>query len=391
MPTPLCRVAIPCMSLLAGLATLAVAGAEPSVAPGQPSRPVGPGTPPAPPSPAPAPSSVQPPSGQPSAAQPALASEPTRKPSAPGSIYAGEAALLAKGFAFTEGPLYIATGRLANHWVFSDIPNGTIHSLTFGNDLAKATDLAKPALFLAKTRRANGLAMAADGRLICAESDGSVGAWEPLALPAESSSIIPTRTALVETFASKRFNSPNDLCIGKSGDVYFTDPGYFAPTGVPRPQPCEGVYRIAPVKVGDSTSTAQSGEAIATLISDEYKRPNGICLSPDGKLLYVGDAGTGEVYFHAVSDDGSVGKDRTKLGDIKGVKAAGRGGVDGLKCDSAGNVHVTGPGGIWCFSPKGEWLDRVELPYASNFAFGGPDGKDILITSGKEIWRARLK
>ena len=325
---------------------------------------------------------------------PALPAEPTRQPSAPGTSYAGAASMLTNGFSFTEGPLYIGSGRLAGYWVFSDIPKSNIHAVRFGAGIDKASSDGKPIApiaigLLPKTLRANGLALSADGRLIAAESDGSIGVWGPIALPEAKSSIVPMRSTLVETFDTKRFNSPNDLCIGAAGDIYFTDPAYFAPQ--PRPQPCEGVYHIPGVKTGDTSGTAHSSDAKATLISDQYKRPNGICLSPDGKTLYVGDAGTREIYFHAVSDDGSVAKNRTKLADVKGVKAAGRGGVDGLKCDSAGRVHVTGPGGIWCFSAKGEWLDRVELPYASNFAFGGADGKDILVTSGQEIWRARLK
>ena len=34
----------------------------------------------------------------------------------------------------------------------------------------------------------------------------------------------PKFKTIVDNFKGKRFNSPNDLTISKSGDIYFTDP-----------------------------------------------------------------------------------------------------------------------------------------------------------------------
>ena len=36
----------------------------------------------------------------------------------------------------------------------------------------------------------------------------------------------PKFTTVIDNYEGKRFNSPNDLAISKTGDIYFTDPPY---------------------------------------------------------------------------------------------------------------------------------------------------------------------
>jgi gluconolactonase len=335
-------------------------------------QPAGPSSVPGASAPTPPPAGAKP-EGKPSEKAPEQkADKPAeREPSAKGSMFDGEASEVAAGFNFTEGPCYVSSGKTVGYFVFSDIPNAKIHKVKL-DEKGKGT----PELLRDNSGRTNGNIIDLQGRLISAESEGRITRTDILNNP----------EAKVETLASefegKHFNSPNDLCVGAAGDVYFTDPAYFIDKA-DRKLDFEGVFRIVPGDAGKPEAPRK-----VELVSREYKRPNGCCLSPDGKKLYVADAGTGELFVHEVKADGSTGP-RALFADTKGAR--GRGGVDGLRTDKAGNVYTTGPGGIWAFSPKGEWLDRLAVPMVSNFAFGGPDGKTLLLTSGAKVMTAKAK
>lgn len=294
-----------------------------------------------------------------------------REPSARGSMFDGEAIEVASGFKFTEGPCYVKSGKSAGYFIFSDIPNAKIHKVKLDEKGA-----GKPELLRDNSGRTNGNFIDSAGMLSMAESDGRVTRTALLNDPEAKIEI------LAFEFEGGRFNGPNDLYVTDKFDIYFTDPTYFIDKAE-RKLDFEGVFRILP---GDPAKPDAARKV--EVVSREYNRPNGICLSPDGKKLYVADNGTGELFVHEVKADGSVGP-RALFADTKGAR--GRGGVDGLRTDKAGNVYTTGPGGIWAFSPKGEWLDRLAVPMVSNFAFGGPDGKTLLLTSGAKVMTAKAK
>ena len=60
------------------------------------------------------------------------------------------------------------------------------------------------------------------------------------------------------------------------------------------------------------------------------------------------------------------------------------GGLDGMRCDSLGNLYVTrwGIGEIWKISPEGRLLKTIKTKgkNTTNVAFGGTDGKTIFVT-----------
>ena len=65
--------------------------------------------------------------------------------------------------------------------------------------------------------------------------------------------------------------------------------------------------------------------------------------------------------------------------------------IDGIKVDQAGNVYVSGPGGLWILSPGGRHLGTVVAPRAvHNFAWGGADGKTLYLTAHDSIYRMPL-
>src|SRR6185503_8146014 len=86
-------------------------------------------------------------------------------------------------------------------------------------------------------------------------------------------------------FEGRPLNSPNDITVDEKGRIYFSDPRYLGYE--PIDQPVMAVYRIDPDR------------SIHRIITDAGK-PNGVCVSPDQRTLYVvsnenGTTGMGRV------------------------------------------------------------------------------------------------
>jgi gluconolactonase len=63
---------------------------------------------------------------------------------------------------------------------------------------------------------------------------------------------------------------------------------------------------------------------------------------------------------------------------------------DGLKVDAAGRVYVSCETGVLVFAPDGRLIGEIRLPGAVNFAFGGPDGCLLYVTTDDAVWAASL-
>lgn len=126
------------------------------------------------------------------------------------------------------------------------------------------------------------------------------------------------------------------------------------------------------------------------LLDGSLAGPNGIALSPDESVLYVGnwDPGHKAVLRYDVSADGSVGPGSV-LVDL--TDADGDDAIDGIKVDERGNLWVCGPGGIWIVSPSGERLGRLRLPEdPHNLTWGDEDGRGLYVTALTSVYRMRL-
>ena len=58
---------------------------------------------------------------------------------------------------------------------------------------------------------------------------------------------------------------------------------------------------------------------------------------------------------------------------------------DGLKVDAAGRVYVSTGTGVEVFSADGDLLGLLDVPGAVNFAFGGPQGDVVFVTTDTAI------
>jgi len=65
--------------------------------------------------------------------------------------------------------------------------------------------------------------------------------------------------------------------------------------------------------------------------------------------------------------------------------------LDGLKVDKAGNLYVSGPGGLWILSPQGKHLGMIIAPkHPHNFAWGDADGKTLYFCARSGLYRMKL-
>src|SRR5204863_8421208 len=73
------------------------------------------------------------------------------------------------------------------------------------------------------------------------------------------------------------------------------------------------------------------------------------------------------------------------------TNAAGEDALDGIKVDKAGNVYVSGPGGLWILSSEGRHLGTIVGPkHPHNFAWGDSDGKTLYLCARSGLYRIKL-
>jgi gluconolactonase len=189
-------------------------------------------------------------------------------------------------------------------------------------------------------------------------------------------------TTLADRWQGKKLSSPNDIVVSSDGAIWFTDPvGGLLNVGMvgddlQRYNDKQPVFRISP-----------DGKQM-TVATDEFVYPNGLCFSPDEKLLYINCSRERLIRVYDVKPDGTLGKGRLfyqYTGPERGVP-------DGLKCDSEGNVYCTAPGGIFIHDPSGKVLARIKTPghHPTNIAWGDDDWRSLYITMIGSVVRTRL-
>lgn len=254
---------------------------------------------------------------------------------------------VAAGYRFTEGPVWARDGYL----LFSDVPQDLILRWTPGKGVSRLRE---------SSNGANGNTFDAQGRLYTCESrtrrvvrTGRKGEMEVLA----------------ERFEGRRLNAPNDIVVRRDGHIYFTDPAFGAQQEG-RELDFFGVYHITP-----------RGEMEA--VARWQTRPNGIALSPDGKLLYVANSDERQVRVFDLDRQGRASGERVLIAGIEGVP-------DGLKVDERGNLYIAARG-IAVYSAQGKLLHTIEMPETpSNCAFGDPDFGALYVTARTSVYRIRL-
>lgn len=274
--------------------------------------------------------------------------------------------VLATGFNWSEGPVW-----KGDQILFSDVPENRVFA--WKNGQSNATVLLDPSgNFDGPGQGSNGLTLDAKGQLILCQH----GARRIARLEADGQF-----TSLADRYQGKRFNSPNDLVIAKSGALFFTDPPYGMKKGTPQDAPYHGVYRLDP-------------DGSVHLLIDDVKWPNGIALSPDQSTLYlaVSDKEAPRILAYDLQPDGTV-KNGRLLFDAKPLQGPQRpGNCDGLKIDTQGNIWTTGPGGVLILSPQGKHLGSILTGVPTgNCAWGNPQRDTLYITADMFLLRVKTQ
>ena len=261
--------------------------------------------------------------------------------------------VMGAGFGFTEGPVYEPGGTL----LLSDEEKNFIYRLHPDGSREELISLGDP----------DGNTFDKQHRLIVTAS--------VLRAIIRLSPDMKSYEVLAEKYAGQRLNSPNDVTMGPDGALYFTDPTLDLVKGEKQETPFQGVYRL-------------DAKGNVTLLTTDLEQPNGLAFSPDGKYLYIDDTKQRNIRryrFHkGTLSDGVIFADENVAGE--------RGVPDGIKCDMRGNVFVTGPRGVWVWSPEGKHLGTIQTPRApANLTWGGDGNRILYLTAGPYVYTLETK
>jgi gluconolactonase len=280
---------------------------------------------------------------------------------APYRIFSAAVERLYTGCRWAEGPVWFGDGR---YLLWSDIPNDRI--------LKWEEETGEVSIFRRPSNYANGNTRDRQGRLITCEHGRRVTRTE------HDGSI----TVVLDRFQGKRLNSPNDVVVRSDGSIWFTDP----PFGIlghyeghkAEPEVPQAIYRI------------DGASAEVTVVADDVLGPNGLCFSPDERLLYVVES-RGQphrkILAYDVAEDGRAIANKRVLIDASG------GTPDGMRCDVDGNLWCGwGMGsaeldGVLVFAPDGTKIGRIALPErCANVCFGGLKRNRLFMAASQSLY-----
>ncbi len=270
---------------------------------------------------------------------------------------------IATGFRWAEGPVYFRDG---GYLLWSDIPNNRM--------MRWLEEDGHVSVFRAPSNYSNGNTRDREGRLVTCEHDAR------RVTRTEHDGRI---TVLMDSYDGKKLNAPNDVVVASDGAVWFTDPGY----GIDgeyeghtdRFELKANVYRLDP-KAGR-----------ASVVADDFTRPNGLAFSPDEKLLYIVDTGIthgGPSHIRVFE----VAGNKLRKGRVFAEDFA-PGFTDGLRTDMRGNVWCSmgwadpAEDGARCYAPDGDLIGKVHLPEScANLCFGGKKRNRLFICGSTSIY-----
>jgi gluconolactonase len=255
----------------------------------------------------------------------------------------------AGGYTFTEGPAVAPDGRV----FFTDQPNDKIDVWSENGTFTT---------FLHPCERSNGMYFNKKGELVaCADLHNRLVVF----------SMDGKQKTIAENFNGQPLNAPNDLWIAPNGGIYFSDPYYardYWEPGRKEVQDKRGVYYLNP-----------EGKVIRVI--DDYKQPNGLIGTPDGKTLYVSDINDQKIWKYSINGDGT----------LSGKTLFAPEGSDGMTIDNQGNVYLSNKY-VSVFDKSGKKIAAIEVPeMPSNLCFGGKKRNILFITARTSVYTLKME
>jgi len=253
------------------------------------------------------------------------------------------------GYAFTEGPSVAPDGRV----FFTDQPNDKIYIWSEKGTIST---------FVQSCERSNGTYFNKKGELVaCADLHNRLIVF----------SMDGKQRTIAENYDGQPLNAPNDLWIAPNGGIYFSDPYYardYWEPGRKEMQDKRGVYYLNP-----------EGKVIRVI--DDYKQPNGLIGTPDGKTLYVSDIDDRKIWKYDIQADGTLANKTFFAPE----------GSDGMTIDNQGNVYLTNRY-VSVFDKNGKKITNIEVPeMPSNICFGGKNRNILFITARTSVYTLKMK
>ena len=269
------------------------------------------------------------------------------------------------GARWAEGPVWIGDG---GYLLFSDIPNNRM--LRWLEETGEVTVFRKPSHY------SNGNTRDRHGRLITCEHDSR---------RVTRTEHDGTITVLMDSFQGKKLNAPNDVVVHSDGSIWFSDPGYGIMSNY---EGHKATFELPAVVYRLNPETR-----VAEVVASDLDKPNGLCFSPDEKLLYIVDSGTPKtanaprpIWVYDVLDS-----KRLKNGRIFANMSPGT--SDGIRCDVDGNLwSAAGWGGkdfngVHIFAPDGTLIGKIHLPEnCANLCFGGTKRDRLFMTASQSLY-----
>ena len=269
---------------------------------------------------------------------------------------------IATGLRWGEGPVYFGDGR---YLIWSDIPNNRM--MKWEEETGAVSVFRKPSNF------GNGNTRDRQGRLITCEHGRRITRTE------YDGSI----TVLMDSFNGKKLNSPNDVVVKSDDSIWFTDPSFGIMSDY------EGHIGTSEIATNVYRIDGKTGKA--AIVAEGILQPNGLCFSPDEKILYIVES-RGIPNRKILAYDVSAGGDT--ISNKRILIDAGPGGTpDGMRCDVDGNLWCGwGMGtaeldGVLVFAPDGKPIGRIALPErCANVCFGGVKRNRLFMASAQSVY-----
>jgi gluconolactonase len=212
---------------------------------------------------------------------------------------------------------------------------------------------------LSKMIGANGLAIDANNDLIiCQHGNHSISK-----LYTNKNMVV-----LCSSYNGKPLNSPNEMALKSNGAVYFTDPPYGLKNEILNTEVFQfhaGIYKYENNQL--------------SLLTDQFKYPNGICFSKNEKYLYVSNNDVHDKRIYKFMVD--------KNGELFNKELFAEVDASTLKIDKLGNLYALLPDGINIYNAEATLIATLKFSERpTHIAFGGKENNTLFITTIHSIY-----